>query len=47
MAEAELDLEADDLLDPEESQDIAAKRKRFRIIAAVVALLLLIGGALG
>jgi flagellar FliL protein len=47
MAEPELDQEADDLLDPQESQDVAAKRKRFRIIAAVVALLLLVAGALG
>jgi flagellar FliL protein len=47
MAEPELDQEADDLLDPQESGDVAAKRKRLRIIAGVVALLLLIAGALG
>jgi len=47
MAEPELDLEADDLLDPKEAEEVAAKRKRFRIIAAAAALLLLIAGALG
>jgi flagellar FliL protein len=47
MAEPELDLEADDLLDPKETEEVAAKRKRFRIIAAAAALLLLIAGALG
>jgi flagellar FliL protein len=47
MAEPVVDQEADDLLDPQETDGVAAKRKRFRIIAAVVALLLLIAGALG
>jgi flagellar FliL protein len=47
MAEPELDQEADDLLDPKESDAVAAKRKRIRIIAAAVALLLLIAGGLG
>ena len=47
MAEPALDQEADDLLDPQESTDVAAKRKRLKIIAAVVAVLLLIAGGLG
>lgn len=47
MAEPELEQEADDLLNPEESQALATKRKRIRIIAAAVVLLLLIAGALG
>jgi len=47
MAEPALDQEADDLLDPQESTDVAAKRKRLKIIAAVVAVLLLVAGGLG
>ncbi|WP_295489228.1 flagellar basal body-associated FliL family protein [Sphingorhabdus sp. EL138] len=47
MAEPELDQETDDLLDPQESDGVAAKRKRFRIIAAALVLLLLIAGGLG
>ena len=47
MAEPALDQDADDLLDPQESTDVAAKRKRLKIIAAVVAVLLLIAGGLG
>jgi flagellar FliL protein len=47
MAEPIVDQEADDALDPQETDGVAAKRKRFRIIAAAVVLLLLIAGALG